>query len=616
MVVVEDGVRERAGESAELFDLGEQVQHAVLDVLQQVGLAVRPVEVHVALLLAHERLVAFVVEEFPGLDQTADHADVRAGLDVEVAGVEVPAHVQPGDGLERLVVRAVGLHGRVLPLEMPVEVVARGRLQVALLEGLAVPDAVRLVHGHVVHVDGDPDVARGVGHPVVDRIVDDEVAGAVFAVADVVDAGVLHLAEVELHVVVLVVRPPGGGPALVDELLGAVVVDAEDGGVRDGLVVLVDLDHGDLRLRGDVSDLREPDVRLADPAGDGVRLDGPGHDLAGLLRGQDAAEHVPAVLREDAAVVEFERGVGRGDLDHAFGLVGGDHDGPALLERERVDELARAAVVVGAEALILAGLLLVRHGLGIAHGVTREAVVAAVHDVRLAPILRGEEFEVEPGLALQELGQRRVEVDRDLDRRALAGDHDARGEIVVGEAHRDLDGVGRVVDPALRRLRDQVPLLRRLGETHRAALHGPHAVMDDLDARVLLVVEPAGEGVAEHEHVHARPFEILPVVQDELLRVERLQGCLDESLLRLPLTLPLLAVLAVLPVLALTDLLLLRLILPGLLGLSMDENGGQREERGHDEGGTGAKVHADDPCPADETALVLGVVGRVSPHRA
>ena len=51
--------------------------------------------------------------------------------------------------------------------------------------------------------------------------------------------------------------------------------------------------------------------------------------------------------------------------------------------------------------------------------------------------------------------------------------------------------------------------------------------------------------------------------------------------------------------------LLLRLSLPGLLCLCPDKNGGQRKECGRNESGTGAEVHADDPYPAEGTAVVL-----------
>ena len=70
--------------------------------------------------------------------------------------------------------------------------------------------------------------------------------------------------------------------------------------------------------------------------------------------------------------------------------------------------------------------------------------------------------------------------------------------------------------------------------------------------------------------------------------------------------LPVLTQPPLLAVLSLTGLLL-SLILPWLLGLSVGEDGGQRKKRGHEEGGAGAEVHADDPYSAVRIAVVWGL---------
>ena len=95
-------------------------------------------------------------------------------------------------------------------------------------------------------------------------------------------------------------------------------------------------------------------------------------------------------------------------------------------------------------------------------------------------------------------------------------------------------------------------------------------MVDDLDTGVLLVIEPARKRVAEHQEIHALPFKIALVVQDKAL--------------------------------------LLRLSLPGLLGLQRGKDRGQREQRGHDEGGTIAEIHADDPYSAEGTAIGFEVI--------
>ena len=152
---------------SDLLGLGHEVQGAVLDELQDVGHTVGTMEVHIALLLADEGLVALGLEEFPGADEVLHHVDVRACLDIEVTGIEESANVQSGDEFIGFVLRI-----RRGPLAVQVEVVALRRLQIPLLEGLAVPRAVTLVHIHVVHVDGHPDVGCGVGDLVVDMRVD------------------------------------------------------------------------------------------------------------------------------------------------------------------------------------------------------------------------------------------------------------------------------------------------------------------------------------------------------------------------------------------------------------------------------------------------------------
>jgi hypothetical protein len=154
-------------------------------------------------------------------------------------------------------------------------------------------------------------------------------------------------------------------------------------------------------------------------------------------------------------------------------------------------------------------------------------------------------------------------------------------------------------------------------------------MVNDLDAGVLFIVESAGERIAEHQDIDARALKILPVIQEQLFRVEILAGLLRLSLgllpglLRLPLPglLPGLSQPRLLLRLALPRLLrlplglrpglLLRLSLPGLLGLCLGQSGGQRNQRSHDEGGTGAEVHADDPYPAEGAAVVLSLLERM-----
>jgi hypothetical protein len=59
--------------------------------------------------------------------------------------------------------------------------------------------------------------------------------------------------------------------------------------------------------------------------------------------------------------------------------------------------------------------------------------------------------------------------------------------------------------------------------------------------------------------------------------------------------------------------LLLRLSLSRLLSLCLGKDSGQREQCGCNEGGTGAEVHADDPYPAEGTAVVLRLLKMETP---
>src|SRR5690625_5242647 len=300
-------------------DLGlrHELQRSVLDELQDIGHAVRSVQLNIALLLAYERLVAHRAEGLPRLHKILHDADVRTRLDVKVAGIEEPADVQSGNQLERFVLR-VGC--RTLPVKVEVVRVGR-RLPVTFPERLAVPDAIPLPHEHVVHMDGNPYVARGIGDGVIYIIIDDEVVGLMIAVLDVVDARRVDRREVEPHVVILKVVAPGIDVA--SEYFGrrSVFVHSMDRCRLERYIVPVEFDDRNLRLLRNIANLRQANVRLSDPVVDGMRLDRPCKHLTGPSGRQNAAYHVPAVLREDAAVEQHELTIVRGDPYHTFRIL-------------------------------------------------------------------------------------------------------------------------------------------------------------------------------------------------------------------------------------------------------------------------------------------------------
>ena len=258
-------------------------------------------QVHVALLFANEGLVAIAGELLPDAYKVLHHVDVRTCLDVEVTCIKVSSHIESRNELQGLILRVGGRS-----LRMEVEMVARRSLQIAFLERLAVPDAIAFVHGNVVHVDGNPHVGGGIGDLVIDAFIDEEVARLGVTVFDEVDAWLFDFREVELHIFIFKVVAPKRCLSAEGCLDGAIGLDAADRSLVANLVPLVKFYHGHLWLVGQVAHLAEADVRFAYPSRDSVRLDTPTHHLARLAGRQYTLEHVPAVLREHAAIVKVE----------------------------------------------------------------------------------------------------------------------------------------------------------------------------------------------------------------------------------------------------------------------------------------------------------------------
>ena len=60
-------------------------------------------------------------------------------------------------------------------------------------------------------------------------------------------------------------------------------------------------------------------------------------------------------------------------------------------------------------------------------------------------------------------------------------------------------------------------MLGSLVQTHGTTLHGAHAVVNNFDAGVLLIVEASVEVVAIDQNIDTLAFEILKVVESEVL---------------------------------------------------------------------------------------------------
>ena len=185
----------------------------------------------------------------------------------------------------------------------------------------------------------------------------------------------------------------------------------------------------------------------------------------------------------------------------------------AALQRKRFHELPRASVIVGTVALVL----LVLFAVGACHGrgnrIAREAARTTVHDIGLVPILGREELKIEPGISRKFLRHRLIQIHVDTHGLALRRHYKSGIEVVVIVSQGHFNGIVFRIRLALGGGRHQVPLLRSAGQPHGSSLHGAHAVVDDFDSGVLLVIEAAREEIAVHENVHALPLEIFLFIQ-------------------------------------------------------------------------------------------------------
>ena len=520
VVVVQYRVGQGLGHVADLLGLRHDAQHAMLDVLQDVRHAVRTVQVHIALLLADKGLVPLRMELLPQADQILDHADVRAGLDIEIPGIEIAAYIQARDEFQRLV---LGIGRR--PLAVLVEVVGvRRSLEVALFERLAMPEPVAFIDCHMVHVHRDPDIACRYGNPVIDRRIDDEIISLYIPVAQVIDSAFLNRGEIESGIVVFEIGAPFLDRTGEDLADGPVGFHLPDGSLRPDLVLLVQFDDGHLGLVGHIAHLGETHIGLADPSFHGIRFDGPGHDLARLPRRQEAPDDHPAILGQHPSVIELEQRVLRSNLDHPLRRIRRQEQFVASLQRKRLDEHPGSPVVIGPVPMELQDFLFVRTKLGVADRIPGNPVRPVVHQVRLAPILRRQELQHETGLADQFLRDRFVQEYGDFHGLAFGPDRHPGVKVIVIVPESDFDASAQGVYHTVRHFRDEVPLLRCCTQADGAALESTDSVVDDFNTGVLFVIETAGKGIVENQDIDTLSLEITQVVQFQVFDRMRASG--------------------------------------------------------------------------------------------
>ncbi len=495
-------------------------QRPVLDLLQDVGLAVRAVNVDEAGVLIDERLVPLGLEGLPDVHERRQRAGVRTALDVEVAGVEPATDGKPGNTLERLVLRVRrGAH----PVAIEVLEVER-RLQRVVHVRQAVPDSVRLVDHHVVHLHREPDVRGRVPDRVVHVRADRERLRFLRPVLDVIEPRAVHRAEVRRDVLVPEVRSPGLGLRLQPFDRSAVRRHLEERRRREGHIVLIEFDDRDFLLRRVIAGLRKANDRSPRPVRNDVRAHQPFRHLPRRLRLQQRSDDEPAVLGEIAPVEQLESARHGVDADAAFGILGSEDQRLPRGHGLGLDVLVPAPVVEGRVTLELADLRVAGLGHGRPGRVAREDPRLAVGQVRALEVPRRQELEVEPRPTLQFLGHRLVDVNGNTEAGALGCHHQPRVEIEGLVPQHARDRVRGLVDLPLDHLRNLVPLLGRGRQANGPAGGQPDAVQNDLDAGRLLVEEHAVVLVGEDEDIEPARLEVLAIV--ELQADLRRLGCL------------------------------------------------------------------------------------------
>ena len=160
--------------------------------------------------------------------------------------------------------------------------VTLGSLQITFLERFPMPDPICLVHCHVIHVNRNPYITGGIGNPVIDRLVDNEITGSVVSVLDEIHPRLGDRTEIELHIVVFVVLTPHISLTGIGQFLAAVIHNPVNRSLREGLVQFVQFYDSNLGLGRNVTHLREPYVRFPYPSGNRIRLNSPRNHLTGL----------------------------------------------------------------------------------------------------------------------------------------------------------------------------------------------------------------------------------------------------------------------------------------------------------------------------------------------
>ena len=514
VVMVHVGLADDLGHEADVLHLGIDVERTVHDQLHIVGDPVRDVDVGILGLLVDEGLVPLRAEIAPDVGEVLGGIEHRIGLDIEVARVIPAADRQAGNVLQGLVLR-VGLGALGVAVVQPD---VGGRLEGIVHIGAAVPDAVGLIHLHMVHVDDQRDVHRRVPFVFVDIHIDREGIGLHSLIINTIEAGLTDIREVQPDVVVAVVElaPDIGRDGLGDRP-GAIRINAQQASRLRGHGVLVEFGHGHFLLGGRIADLGEADVGRADPVLGDARLQVPFQDQAGLAGGQQRAQHEHTVLREVAAVVNADLRLGA--HPHAKGVIlRGEHDLMPGGHRQGHEEVSAAAVVEGALTEILRDLLGDGVQFGVVHRGLGQDARQTVHEVVAAEIRGREELEIQAGLADQIIRYGLVQPDLYQHALVLGQDLESGDEIIVLIGERYLHAALVAVDLAGAHHPEDIPLLGGVHQADTTARGEAFAPLNNLQAGEFLIIERPVVEVVVNQHVRAPGFEIAQIVELQALR--------------------------------------------------------------------------------------------------
>ena len=511
------------------------MQHAVLDLLLDVVLAVRLVDFDRVLMLVDGRDVYIGMEILQGhREDVAFFACSTAH--VVVAGVMPAADIDTGHALE-------GLEGSlvVLRLGISVDMVAGRSHQGIVHVAGVVPDFVFLRHAHMAHLVRKEILDDRLPHsPVVHVGGYAENRRTPVAVAYGIEAFLLNVREIDFQIIVAEeIAFPRLCRAVLDEMLAVSLIAYEGRAGKRG-VAAVRLDDGDLALVGEVTHLGCLYYRRIGPSGDDVGLDIPLDGTLGGAGGDLGTDDEPAVGMVHATVVKFQVSFIQGlDGQTAVRVVraGGERlaDGIWLGD----DGIGRIRAVTFADQMLDVGVLgpgrlevadapvnvtLLRDDRGI--GLLGINALLVVHYPRLAEKVAGEKLDIEAGATQQLRRHRLVEVYCHQETFALRLQRHGIGNIVVRvdhgiEAGEMAAGVREAesrndtltLHPAPKLFRNRLPLARGGVEADVTVAGDAMAVHQDGDAPLM----PLGIEVVERHDVHSVLVEVAGRVDVEVL---------------------------------------------------------------------------------------------------